>query len=44
MFMIKRFKPLIQANKTIPLNLAGIFIDLCSTTADSAYRHNSEMK
>nr|WP_294783663.1 hypothetical protein [uncultured Flavobacterium sp.] len=42
--LLRNLKPIIQANKTIPLNLADVFIDLYSAIESCAYRHDEKMK
>jgi len=37
-------KPQFQRNKSVPVDVANVFVDLYSAVESSAHRHNEEMK
>ncbi|WDF61057.1 hypothetical protein PQ462_06735 [Flavobacterium sp. KACC 22758] len=42
--LLSDLKPIIQESKSVPLNLANVFIDLYSSIESCAYKHEGEMR
>ena len=42
--LLRGLKPQFQKNKSVPLQVANVFVDLYSSIESSAYGHNDEMK